>query len=166
MVISVSSADTIPPAVITWQIRANEPLGREKCFFIGVETEERIVTGTTTLFFDISKVGTEPFVRPPRHKPDNSERSGSAETPLAFRAVLWYNWLQIYLNTRGIIMTLENALDRGIANVEIEGFTVDEQMREWCKKLLKKEITYEEYLALLRDKARKSALSEEGAHAV
>ena len=35
-------------------------------------------------------------------------------------------------------MTLENALDRGIANVEIEGFTVDEQMREWCKKLLKK----------------------------
>ena len=59
-------------------------------------------------------------------------------------------------------MTLENALDRGIANVEIEGFTVDEQMREWCKKLLKKEITYEEYLALLRDKAHKSALSEEG----
>ena len=59
-------------------------------------------------------------------------------------------------------MTLENALDRGIANVEIEGFKVDEQMREWCKKLLKKEITYEEYLALLRDKAHKSALSEEG----
>ena len=59
-------------------------------------------------------------------------------------------------------MTLENALDRGIVNVEIEGFTVDEQMREWCKNFLKKEITYEEYLALLRDKARKSALSEEG----
>lgn len=63
-------------------------------------------------------------------------------------------------------MTIENALDRGIANVEIEGFTVDEQMREWCKKLLKKEITYEEYIALLREKARKSAHSEEAAHAV
>ena len=37
-------------------------------------------------------------------------------------------------------MTLENALDRGIANVEIEGFTVDEQMREWCKNFSKKRL--------------------------
>ena len=50
---------------------------------------------------------------------------------------------------------MKNALDRGIANVEIEGLTVDEQMREWCKKLLEKEITYEEYIALLKQKARK-----------
>ena len=63
-------------------------------------------------------------------------------------------------------MFVNNALDRGIANVEIEGLTVDEQMREWCKKLLEKEITYEEYIALLRDKARKSTHSEEVAHAV
>lgn len=56
-------------------------------------------------------------------------------------------------------MSLENALDRGIANVEIEGFTVDEQMREWCKALLEKKITYEEYLAFLREKARKSTIS-------
>lgn len=61
-------------------------------------------------------------------------------------------------------MTLENAIDRGIANVEIEWFTVDEKMREWCKKLLKKEITYEEYIALLREKARKYAHSEEDSH--
>ena len=31
-----------------------------------------------------------------------------------------------------------------------------------AKNFLKKEITYEEYLALLREKAHKSALSEEG----
>lgn len=63
-------------------------------------------------------------------------------------------------------MFVKNALDRGIANVEIEGLTVDEQMREWCKKLLEKEITYEEYLALLREKSHKSASSEEVVHAV
>ncbi len=63
-------------------------------------------------------------------------------------------------------MFVKNAFDRGIANVEIEGLTVDEQIREWCKKLLEKEITYEEYLALLREKSRKSASSEEVVHAV
>lgn len=63
-------------------------------------------------------------------------------------------------------MSLENALDRGIANVEIEGFTVDEQMREWCKKLLEKKITYQEYLSFLIEKARKSAQSEEDSHGV
>ncbi len=50
-------------------------------------------------------------------------------------------------------MSLQNALDRGIANVEIEGLTVDSQIREWCHELLAKSISYEEYLSLLRGKA-------------
>ena len=41
------------------------------------------------------KEGSERFVRPPRRKPDGSfERSDSTETPLAFRADLWYTVLE------------------------------------------------------------------------
>ena len=53
-------------------------------------------------------------------------------------------------------MSLDNALDRGIANVEIEGFRVDAEMREWCRKLLTNEITYSDYISLLREKAKRS----------
>ena len=53
-------------------------------------------------------------------------------------------------------MSVMDALDRGIANVEIEGFRVDAEMREWCRKLLTKEITYSDYISLLREKAKRS----------
>ncbi len=50
-------------------------------------------------------------------------------------------------------MSVVDALDRGIANVEIEGLKVDDQMREWCLKLLEKKITYDEYITLLKERA-------------
>ena len=55
-------------------------------------------------------------------------------------------------------MSLDNTLDRGIANVEIEGFRVDAEMREWCRKLLTNEITYSDYISLLREKAKRSEI--------
>lgn len=61
--------------------------------------------------------------------------------------------MQDYLDSEVV-----NALERGIANVEIEGLKVDNQMREWCLKLLENKITYDEYITLLKEKAH--ALSE------
>lgn len=46
-----------------------------------------------------------------------------------------------------------DALNQGIANVVIEGLEVDNQMREWCLKLLENKITYDEYIILLKEKA-------------
>ena len=41
----------------------------------------------------------------------------------------------------------EKALENAVASVEMEGFKVDEETKEMCAKLLKGEITFEEYLA-------------------
>ena len=41
----------------------------------------------------------------------------------------------------------EKALENAVASVEMEGFTVDEETKEMCAKLLIGEITFEEYLA-------------------
>ena len=46
-------------------------------------------------------------------------------------------------------------LNFGIANAEIEGLYVDDEMREWCKQLLNEEITYEEYISLLKERGKK-----------
>lgn len=53
-------------------------------------------------------------------------------------------------------MSVTDSLNFGIANVEIEGLKVDSQMREWCWKLLENKITYDEYVALLKEKAHTS----------
>ena len=45
-------------------------------------------------------------------------------------------------------------LNFGIANAELEGLSVDDKVREWCKQLLNKEITYEEYISLLKERAK------------
>lgn len=42
----------------------------------------------------------------------------------------------------------EKAIDNAVASVEMEGFKVDKETRELCAKLLKGEITFQEYLAL------------------
>ena len=43
----------------------------------------------------------------------------------------------------------EKALENAVASIEMEGFTVDEETKEMCYKLLKGEIPFEEYLAYL-----------------
>lgn len=53
-------------------------------------------------------------------------------------------------------MSLEEAISKSIANaaasVEMEGFHVDDKCREWCRKLLMGEISFEQYLAYAKEK--------------
>ena len=50
-------------------------------------------------------------------------------------------------------MSIDRAIDNAAASVEMEGYHIDEQSREWCRKLLLKEITMEEYIMLIKQKA-------------
>ncbi len=58
-------------------------------------------------------------------------------------------------------MSLEEAVNKSIANavasVEMEGYHVDDECRAWCRKLLMKEITFEQYLAYAKEKVGASA---------
>lgn len=51
----------------------------------------------------------------------------------------------------------EQALNRMIENaassVEMEGYTIDEQSKAWCRQLLNNEITLAEYIRLVKEKA-------------
>lgn len=38
----------------------------------------------------------------------------------------------------------DKAIENAVASVEMEGYQIDEQSKEWCKKLLLNEITMEE----------------------
>lgn len=51
-------------------------------------------------------------------------------------------------------VSTKQAIANAVASVEMEGFTVTAQQKEWCRKLLDKEITKEEYIRLIRDYAR------------
>lgn len=47
----------------------------------------------------------------------------------------------------------DKAIENAVASVEMEGYQIDEQSKEWCKKLLLNEITMEEYIELVKLKA-------------
>lgn len=48
---------------------------------------------------------------------------------------------------------IEKEINNACASVEIEGFTIDEQCKDWCMQLLKKEITFSEYIMLVKKKS-------------
>lgn len=50
-------------------------------------------------------------------------------------------------------MSIEKAIEIAAASVEMEGFQVDKQSREWCRQLLQGEITMEQYIRLAKEKA-------------
>ncbi|MBQ9044888.1 MAG: hypothetical protein IJ112_02940 [Oscillospiraceae bacterium] len=54
-------------------------------------------------------------------------------------------------------MSREESINRAISNaaasVEMEGYRIDEDCKEWCRKVLLHEMTHEEYLELLLKKA-------------
>lgn len=50
-------------------------------------------------------------------------------------------------------MSIEKAIEIAAASVEMEGFRIDEQNREWCRQLLREEITMEQYIRLVKQKA-------------
>lgn len=50
-------------------------------------------------------------------------------------------------------MQIEKTVKIAVASLKMEGLNVDEQVKKWCKDLLKKEITLEEYILLVKTRA-------------
>ena len=47
----------------------------------------------------------------------------------------------------------DKAIENAVASVEMEGYTIDSKSKEWCQKLLRNEITMQEYISLVKKKA-------------
>lgn len=50
-------------------------------------------------------------------------------------------------------MSIEKAIEIAAASTEMEGLQVDEQSKEWCRRLLRGEITMEQYIRMAKEKA-------------
>ena len=50
-------------------------------------------------------------------------------------------------------MSIEKAIANATASIEMEGFQINEQCKEWCRKLLQGELTMEEYIVLVKQLA-------------
>ncbi|MDD6644474.1 MAG: hypothetical protein PUE67_00180 [Oscillospiraceae bacterium] len=51
------------------------------------------------------------------------------------------------------VNTIDKSINNAAASIEMEGFHIDEQSKIWCKQLLLKEITMEEYISKVKQKA-------------
>lgn len=45
---------------------------------------------------------------------------------------------------------IEQIMENAAASVEMEGYTIDSKSKEWCRKLLRNEITMQEYISLVK----------------
>ncbi len=50
-------------------------------------------------------------------------------------------------------MSIDKAIDNAVASVEMEGFYVNEQCKDWCRMLLYNEISMEQYISLVKQSA-------------
>ena len=50
-------------------------------------------------------------------------------------------------------MSIDKAIENSAASVEMEGYLIDKRCKEWCRKLLRGEITMDEYLVLIKQLA-------------
>ena len=50
-------------------------------------------------------------------------------------------------------MSIDKAIENAVASVKMEGFQVDSECVQWCKKLLEKEISMEQYITLVKQKS-------------
>lgn len=48
--------------------------------------------------------------------------------------------------------TIDMSIENAASSVEMEGFVIDEQSKLLCKKLIKNEITFSDYIALVKEK--------------
>lgn len=46
------------------------------------------------------------------------------------------------------LCTIKEAIENAAASIEMEGFSISEQIKKWCEKYLNREFTFEQYLAL------------------
>ena len=51
------------------------------------------------------------------------------------------------------IMSIDKAIENAVASLKMEGYQVDSECVQWCKKLLEKEISMEQYIALVKQKS-------------
>lgn len=51
------------------------------------------------------------------------------------------------------VNSIDKSIKNAVASVEMEGFHIDEQSKIWCKQLLLNEITMEEYISKVKQKA-------------
>ena len=47
-------------------------------------------------------------------------------------------------------MQIEKAINNAVFSTEMEGYIIDDNAKELCRKLLKKEITIEEYISSVK----------------
>lgn len=50
-------------------------------------------------------------------------------------------------------MSIDKAIENAIASVKMEGYQVDSECVEWCRKLLENEISMEQYIKLVKQKS-------------
>lgn len=64
--------------------------------------------------------------------------------------MLYYN----YLSAKGWTgMSIDQTVKNAIASLKMEGYQVDSDCVQWCKKLLAKEISLEQYIAIVKQKS-------------
>lgn len=50
-------------------------------------------------------------------------------------------------------MLTDKLIENAIASVEMEGYQIDDDCIQWCKKLLGNEISLEQYIKLIKEKS-------------
>ena len=50
-------------------------------------------------------------------------------------------------------MSIDKAIKNSAASVEMEGYQIDDQCKAWCRQLLQGELTMEEYIVLVKQRA-------------
>lgn len=50
-------------------------------------------------------------------------------------------------------MSIDKAIENSAASVEMEGYVIDDECKDWCRKLLLGELTIEEYIILVKERA-------------
>lgn len=85
---------------------------------------------------------------------------GAESAYLEWNLLLWYSIVND-IAEEGTVMTQKETVEKTVANaaasVEMEGYHVDAECRDWCRMLLLGEITFDQYLALAKKKAGVSA---------
>lgn len=50
-------------------------------------------------------------------------------------------------------MSIDKAIENSAASVEMEGYTIDDECKAWCRKLLQGELSMDEYIVLVKNRA-------------
>ena len=50
-------------------------------------------------------------------------------------------------------MSIDKAIENAATSAKMDGYQVDSECLQWCKKLLEKEISMEQYIAFIKLKA-------------